>query len=119
MFGREVSSAQGINHRAVRVAEALAGQGLVDIFVEPMQPLLNPGADRIAGRLNRDRSQGTFMNLSKLVEVHQQEGEWQITPYRNFGRKGGFEPCTERQVTLACSSERLGEVVLDALQLAT
>jgi len=63
-------------------------------------------------------SWGTFMNSSKLVDVHQQQGEWRITPYRNLGRKEGFEPCKEQEVTLACSSGGLGQAVLDALQSA-
>ena len=64
-------------------------------------------------------SWATFMNLSKLVDVHQQEGEWRITPYRNLGRKEGFEPYKEQEVTLACSSGGLGQAVLVALQSAS
>lgn len=81
-----------------------------------------PPTAKLGGSLLRAAgvsSWATFMNLSKLVAVHEQEGEWQITPHRNLGRKEGFEPCKDQEVTLACSAGGLGQAVLESLQSAT
>lgn len=60
-------------------------------------------------------SWGTFMKLSKHVSVSSDGGVMRLTPYRNLGSKGGFEPQASQPLQSRPSTPELGEAVMAAL----
>ena len=60
-------------------------------------------------------SWATFMNLSKLVGVAAEDGSLKITPYRNLGRKEGFEPNPDLVYQPQLSAVELGKLVSEMI----
>jgi hypothetical protein len=60
-------------------------------------------------------SWSTFMKLSRHVSVSSSDGILKITPYRNLGGKGGFEPGPESVSLELALPPAIGQLVLDLL----
>ncbi|MDB5677691.1 hypothetical protein [Sphingomonas bacterium] len=60
-------------------------------------------------------SWATFMNLSRHVGISSEHGVVKLTPYRNLGSKGGFEPDTDMIIPAPMCSAMLGQMVADLL----
>jgi hypothetical protein len=63
-------------------------------------------------------SWATFMKLSQHVSVFSDGGSLKVTPHRNLGSKGGFEPEPDLAAPSADSTSVLGQAVADLLSRA-
>jgi len=64
-------------------------------------------------------SWGTFMKMAQHVGVFNDGRSLKVTPYRNLGGKGGFEPEPDLAVPSATSASALGQIVANLLSRAT
>lgn len=60
-------------------------------------------------------SWSTFMKLAQHVSVYSDGSLLKVTPYRNLGNKGGFEPEPDLAFPIANSASALGQIVADLL----
>jgi len=60
-------------------------------------------------------SWGTFMKSSQHVSVVSDRNLLKVTPHRNLGSKGGFEPEPDLAVPSATSASALGQIVANLL----
>lgn len=63
-------------------------------------------------------SWATFMKLSQYVSVVSDGSSLKVTPHRNLGSKGGFEPEPDLAVLSAASTSALGRIVTNMLNRA-
>lgn len=94
-----------------RAIEAALARSLKDVFTPPATVRLDKPLLQAAGV----SSWATFMKASKHVSVALDGDVLTITPHRNLGGKGGFEPQPELQVELPVSASSLGEKVAGML----
>jgi hypothetical protein len=63
-------------------------------------------------------SWATFMKLSQHVSVFSDGSSLKVTPHRNLGSKGGFEPEPDLAASSGDSTSALGQAVADLLSRA-
>lgn len=90
-----------------RAIEAALARSLEDVATPPATARLDKPILQAAGV----SSWATFMKLSKHVSVALDKDFLTLTPHRNLGGKGGFEPLPKVQFPLPVSSSSLGEKV--------
>lgn len=97
-------------------------KAVVEALARSMQGVPTPerNADLVGSLLSAAgvASWSTFSKLAKCVDVHLQEGKFEITPYRNKGGSDGFVPMTDKAIELPEGSPDIGKAVLAALGVA-